>query len=105
MRPFSADAPGGYSRGPTPRSTSESGCACAPVPNGDVMTPDTAERQPADGAFPARGDPAERLRFLLSWAVLAPSRHNTQPWLFEIEGDEVRLYADASRALHTTDPD
>jgi len=69
------------------------------------MTPDVAERQPADAAFPARGDPAERLRFLLSWAVLAPSRHNTQPWLFEIEGDEVRLYADGSRALQTTDPD
>lgn len=42
---------------------------------------------------------------MLSWAVLAPSRHNTQPWLFEIEGDEVRVYADAARALHVTDPD
>ncbi len=69
------------------------------------MIPETAGRQPADGAFPSRGDPAERLRFLLSWSVLAPSRHNTQPWLFEIEGDEVRLYADASRGLPATDPD
>ena len=36
-------------------------------------------------------------RFLLQWAVLAPSRHNTQPWTFEIEGDELRVYADLSR--------
>jgi len=69
------------------------------------MIPETAELQPADAFFPVRGDPAERLRFLLSWAVLAPSRHNTQPWLFEIEGDEARVYADASRVLRSTDPD
>lgn len=66
------------------------------------MTPDSPGRQPP---LPARADPAERLRFLLSWAVLAPSRHNTQPWAFEIEGEELRLYADQSRALPATDPD
>lgn len=48
---------------------------------------------------------AERLRFLLQWAVLAPSRHNTQPWLFEIAGDELRVYADRARALPVADPD
>jgi nitroreductase len=69
------------------------------------MSAETAGHQPADCDFPVRGDPGERLRFLLSWAVQAPSRHNTQPWLFEIEGDEVRVYGDGSRALRTTDPD
>src|SRR5512142_3516001 len=69
------------------------------------MTIDAVLAGMAERLFPSWGDPAERLRFLLSWAVLAPSRHNTQPWLFEIEGDEVRLYADGSRALHATDPD
>ena len=69
------------------------------------MNPDRAARQMAELAFPSRGDPAERLRFLLSWAVLAPSRHNTQPWAFEIEGDEVRLHADERRGLPVTDPD
>jgi nitroreductase len=49
--------------------------------------------------------PAQQLRFLLRWAVLAPSRHNTQPWLFEIEGDEARVYADRTRALRVADPD
>jgi len=59
----------------------------------------------ADQAFPASGGAAERLRFLLRWAVLAPSRHNTQPWIFEIEGDELRVHADPSRALPVADPD
>jgi hypothetical protein len=59
----------------------------------------------AEQAYPARGGPAERLRFLLRWALLAPSRHNTQPWVFEIEGDELRVYADPSRALPEADPD
>jgi nitroreductase len=48
---------------------------------------------------------AERLRFFLQWAVLAPSRHNTQPWLFEIAGDELRVYADRARMLPVADPD
>ena len=58
----------------------------------------------AELADPARGSSA-RLRDLLPWALLAPSRHNTQPWIFEIEGDELRVYADPSRALPITDPD
>lgn len=55
--------------------------------------------------FPVWAGPSERLRFLLQWAVLAPSRHNTQPWIFDIEGDEVRVHADLSRALPAADPD
>jgi nitroreductase len=55
--------------------------------------------------FPARSGAAERLRFLLQWAILAPSRHNTQPWLFEIEGDELQVHADARRSLPVADPD
>lgn len=56
-------------------------------------------------AFPVWGGPEERLRFLLRWAVMAPSRHNTQPWAFEIQGDELRVYPDARRALPVADPD
>src|SRR5215469_13463344 len=55
--------------------------------------------------FPRTGPPAEQLRFLLHYAVLAPSGHNTQPWLFKIDGDTVELYADRSRALPVVDPD
>jgi len=59
----------------------------------------------SERVFPASAGAAERIRFLLQWAVLAPSRHNTQPWTFEIEGDELRVYADASRSLPAADPD
>lgn len=59
----------------------------------------------AEKAFPSWGGPADRLRFFLGYAVLAPSRHNAQPWTFEIQGDEVRVYGDASRALPAADPD
>jgi hypothetical protein len=57
-----------------------------------------------DGVVP-HGEPSEVLLALLRWAVLAPSRHNAQPWIFEVDGDEVRLYADGARGLPATDPD
>ncbi|HYG68655.1 MAG TPA: hypothetical protein VD838_13385, partial [Anaeromyxobacteraceae bacterium] len=66
---------------------------------------DLIQHPAAEKAFPRWGGPADRLRFLLGYAVLAPSRHNAQPWAFEIEGDAVRVYADASRALPSADPD
>ncbi len=46
----------------------------------------------------------DRLHVLLRYAVLAPSRHNSQPWQFEIEGDELRVYIDPRRALREADP-
>lgn len=55
--------------------------------------------------FPAHGTAAEQLKFLLHYAVLAPSGHNTQPWLFAIVGDTLHLYADRTRALPVVDPD
>ena len=55
--------------------------------------------------FRIAGTTAEQLRFLLQYAVLAPSGHNTQPWLFKIDGDAVELYADRTRALPVVDPD
>jgi len=62
-------------------------------------------RQPtATPAFPHWAGPAARLRHLLGYAVRAPSRHNSQPWLFEIEGDELRVLADRRRALRVADP-
>jgi nitroreductase len=54
---------------------------------------------------PRAGPPAERLAFLVRFAILAPSGHNTQPWLFRIDGDVLELYADRRRALPVVDPD
>jgi hypothetical protein len=58
-----------------------------------------------DTDYPTAGTIGEQLRFLLRYAILAPSGHNTQPWLFMITGDGIELYADRSRALPVVDPD
>ncbi|MBI4663034.1 MAG: nitroreductase family protein [Verrucomicrobia bacterium] len=55
--------------------------------------------------FPHTGASWEKLRFLLRYAVLAPSRHNSQPWLFKLRGSEVELYADRTRAARVSDPE
>lgn len=56
-------------------------------------------------AFPRGGDPAEKLTHLLRYAILAPSSHNTQPWLFGVDARSIRIYADRSRWLRVADPD
>ncbi len=57
------------------------------------------------GEFPLAGTPAEQLRALVRSAVLAPSSHNSQPWLFRILNHRLDLYADRTRALPVTDPE
>ena len=54
--------------------------------------------------FPAGRALADQLRFLVRYAILAPSSHNTQPWLFRIDADHVLLFADRTRALPVVDP-
>ena len=41
---------------------------------------------------------------LVRFAILAPSSHNTQPWLFRTAGELVELHADRRRALPVNDP-
>lgn len=48
---------------------------------------------------------SDRLETLLGAAVLAPSSHNTQPWIFEISDSRISLFADRTRALPANDPD
>lgn len=55
-------------------------------------------------AFPRNGTSREVLAFLVRYAVLAPSGHNTQPWRFVLSDDHVDIVADTSRALHMVDP-
>jgi hypothetical protein len=47
----------------------------------------------------------EQMRFLLRYAILAPSGHNTQPWSFRITPDGVQVLADTSRRLLIADRD
>jgi nitroreductase len=45
------------------------------------------------------------VRQLVAAAVAAPSVHNTQPWLFSVEDEQIHLHADPSRLLQAQDPD
>lgn len=55
--------------------------------------------------YPARAGEDERLRFLLNYAVLAPSSHNTQPWRFDVHDGGADLRADRAKRLPVADPD
>jgi iron-sulfur cluster repair protein YtfE (RIC family) len=55
--------------------------------------------------FPTKEGGAAKLAYLVRYAVQAPSSHNTQPWLFHLDGDTLYLYADRARALPVVDPD
>src|SRR3712207_9052562 len=70
-----------------------------------------AERQEVDpwltreADFPSGGAPRDRLRFVLNYAVLAPSGHNTQPWRFRLGERHVDLLADRTSSLPVVDPE
>lgn len=55
--------------------------------------------------FPADAPIEERARFLLRYAILAPSSHNSQPWEFVIEECNIEVHADETRWLAATDQD
>lgn len=52
-----------------------------------------------DEQYPINGSVSEQLTYLLSFAILAPSGHNNQPWRFHLDGDAVEVYADDANAL------
>jgi len=54
--------------------------------------------------YPADGPMEERLKFLLRYAILAPSGPNTQPWKFAIHDCGISVLADLNRALPFVDP-
>ena len=55
--------------------------------------------------FPRAGSAADRLRFLVHYAVLAPSTRNTQPWQFRVGDDSVEVFLDLSRWQRVADAD
>lgn len=57
------------------------------------------------GDYPRRAPLADRLRFLVRYAVLAPSSHNTQPWRFRVADERIDLFMDESRWLRVADED
>jgi hypothetical protein len=49
--------------------------------------------------FPSTGSTEDKLKFFINYAILAPSGHNTQPWLFDVYNNIIVMYADRTRAL------
>lgn len=53
--------------------------------------------------FPDKGSFYEKAKFLISYAILAPSSHNMQPWLFKIKDHRIDVFADYKRGLPYSD--
>ncbi len=71
----------------------------------DRYDPKTTPWEIEEKDFPAKGESEEKLRFLLRYAILAPSSHNTQPWKFAVRDNEIRISADKTRWLKVADAD
>lgn len=54
--------------------------------------------------FPRNGAFEDKLKFILNYALMAPSAHNTQPWKFKINGNKLYFYIDFTRELTVSDP-
>lgn len=68
------------------------------------MNPHLQHWSVSPDGFPEDGFVSDRLEYLLRYAILAPSPHNTQPWLFRILTNDVEVYVDPRRGLKVTDP-
>ncbi len=56
-------------------------------------------------SFPYSSNMEEKIKFILKFAVLAPSGHNSQPWEFKISSNILEIYSDKQRSLEKSDPD
>ena len=65
----------------------------------------TAPWEVAPDEYPSDASVEDRARFLLRYAILAPSSHNSQPWSFAVDGSRVEVHADDSRRLEVADTD
>ena len=65
----------------------------------------TSGRGPAFEAWEDwRTEQVEGPMRLVQAGILAASPHNTQPWLFKVNRDQITIYADTARHLGTMDP-
>ncbi len=54
--------------------------------------------------FTKTGNLNEKIKFILNYGVLAPSTHNSQPWLFKIENNTLKIYFDPKLKIPQADP-
>ena len=62
-------------------------------------------RQIKANDFPKNQDFEAKMKYMLSYAILAPNSHNTQPWKFEIDKKNryLHIYLDWQRTLQYSD--
>jgi nitroreductase len=65
----------------------------------------TSPRDIRESDFPYEGTTEEKMRFLLRYAVLAPSSHNSQPWKFSVRNNRITIAVDNDRWLKVSDTD
>jgi len=70
----------------------------------DIFHPAVTPYGVKEGEFPVHGSFREKCAFLLRFAILAPSTHNTQPWKFALTSEGISVFADYGRRLPTVDP-
>jgi hypothetical protein len=58
-----------------------------------------------EGNFPANGSPRQKLEFVLTYAALAPTETNWQPWYFRVGDAQIELMAKNNPVREETDPD
>lgn len=56
-----------------------------------------------ESEFPQSGPISDRIEFILKYGILAPSTHNSQPWLFEISDSELIVRPSMSYVLPFSD--
>jgi len=54
--------------------------------------------------FPQGGALRDKIKFVLGYAILSPSTHNSQPWLFKVGDDSCMIYYDKSLKIPEADP-
>lgn len=54
--------------------------------------------------FPILGNRDEQLRYIAQYATLAPSTHNTQPWVLCVADGALDIFANRTRSLSVCDP-
>src|SRR5690606_9040514 len=55
------------------------------------------------GNYPNHAPLEEQIKFMLGYAILAPSTFNSQPWLCQIEHNKVLIYINYQRMPHKSD--
>jgi len=82
------------------------GSAFSHATDGGVVatTANAATWRMTEQSFPGTFPIEEQLRFLLRYAILAPSTRNSQPWRFTVDGNAVLVRADPTRWQPVADP-